>query len=204
MDMQTNLNIVWNLRDADTTEEGAKWYSEAFDYCFNLSILTNISVETIVEVLGLLSVGSDWERNKMMVVQMLATNDCNHMYGRQTESARQILCGQPWSEVKGHGPKVDAFVAAVLGDQNSIVVDRHAFSALIGQKATEKDKRVLRNQYDCYAEEYRKFTDSLKKRYIGNNTGGRGEDPYGNYSPRQVQAIVWVTWKKLVATRTVR
>lgn len=54
------------------------WYSEAFAFCYNLSLIHGIPVRVVVGILSSLSVLKRWEQNKEMTETFLECQECKH------------------------------------------------------------------------------------------------------------------------------
>jgi hypothetical protein len=175
---------ILGMATPEELEDGKNWYSDAYLTAVNLSELSDgrQTPQQVVKVMGLLSVGVSWERTISLTIDMLSMDDCKHPYGRQIEGARRVLStGYKWEKILGHGPKVDAFVAAILGFEDSVVIDRHAYSILLGRPTTPKERCKLQSKefYKECADIYRKVASEL------------------GMPACQLQAITWLTWRRL-------
>lgn len=180
-DSKRNIRDILHMATPEELEDGKNWYSDAYQTAWALADLRNAETTQVIQVMGLLSVGVDWDRTIVLTIDMLADNDCKHPYGRQIESARKVLAGGCWTDISGHGPKVDAFVDAIEGYDNSVVIDRHSYAILVGRPTTERERRKLQNRkysLEC-ANMYREVAAEL------------------DMPACQLQATTWLTWRRL-------
>jgi hypothetical protein len=85
------------------------------------------------------------------------------------------------------GRKVTAFYRSIMGDPNAVCVDGHAYSVFIGQRIpTTKTPNIGKGLYETIQRAYCLVAD-------------RSFDICGHkLSPTQVQAVTWVTYRRLL------
>jgi hypothetical protein len=103
--------------------------------------------------------------------------------------AFKLLSGADPDEIVG-GPKVRAFWFGIVdpSDPRVVCVDRHAFDIAVGgvmDDATRGKVLGRKGAYDRFAQAYRRAAARL--------SDGQGYE----WNPAQVQAVTWVTWRRL-------
>jgi hypothetical protein len=200
-------NNIYDMLDLATSEEysaGMDWYREAYEFCGKLrdringiSASTKVRGVTLLDVAcitALLSPRSKWERNKVDATNLLlsyaselpmedvtiATFNANKKKAIDflqaeplCQDARLALVGVPGES------KVPSFAWCIAHYSSTqiVCVDGHAISIWLGyrlKEATAKGSAYLRIQQD--------YIDVANKEGI---------------APHQVQAITWLTYRRL-------
>ena len=184
------------LNGASDTEkiQGGSWYKEANNYAHHLSELFGIdSPCKVAGIISALSPATDWGRNKVDAHNFiaLAINDdaMSGSYGTYKNNVRKALeifnLERPTKANVGAilrgktGYKTESFFYNIYDlDSQEVTIDRHAIKGANnvyegGSVAlTEKRYRDSEKAYQKVAKKY-------------------------NLKPYQVQAIVWVTYRRL-------
>jgi hypothetical protein len=94
-----------------------------------------------------------------------------------TEAIPNILSGQ----------KVVAFYRSIMGDRNAVCVDGHAYAIFIGERIpTTKTPSITPKLFETIQRAYQLVAK-------------RSADLCGvELSPTQVQAVTWVTYRRLI------
>lgn len=185
-----NLRRAYTRATPEDIIEGLTWYQRAHNQCESLATKYGVTTQAACGVMAALSPGSAWERN---------VADCDTFLDEWTHGARgkrlplvgsygwrnivkasKIAGGQDPLKVLG-GPKVRAFYQCIFDPSNSeyVCIDRHAKSAALGEKLTDKDSVVRPAQYQRFAKHYMQ--------------GARNN----GILPNQFQAVIWTVWRRL-------
>jgi len=158
----------------DDIREGTAWYREAREFAASL----DTDVSRAVGVIAVLSPMVSWPRN-----QTLARAHYAGVYGgcltANSVKAQRILAGEPVETVVS-GVKVSAFYAAIMGDRESVTLDRHAIDVAVGRTLTDGERNAIAST---------KRREPIVKAY-------RSAARLTGHSPAELQAIVWVGWRK--------
>lgn len=184
------------LNGASDTEkiDGGNWYKEANTYAHHLSELFNLdSPCKVAGIISALSPATNWERNKSdahnFIALALNGDAMSGKYGTYKNNVRKALeifnLGNPNKKSVGTilrgktGYKTESFFYNIYDlDSSEVTIDRHAIKGANnvyegGSVAlTEKRYRDSERAYQKVAKKY-------------------------NLKPYQVQAIVWVTYRRL-------
>ena len=190
-----NIIAVYNLATATDKINGADWYDRALTFANALSAVYSIEVTTIVGVIASLSPRNRWERNMQDAESMVKAyangatyNDlmqlkvCTFKTGK--DKAARILTDKISDRAELlatlKGPKLQEFFNCILGDADDVCIDGHAYSIWVG------DRIILANVPSIG----KKLRQSIKADYqlAALSLGVK---------PHVVQAITWVTWKRL-------
>lgn len=98
-----------------------------------------------------------------------------------------LLGGKPEDVVSG--PKVTAFYHAITdaNDPRGIVIDRHAFDVAVGRVMDDKTRGIVLGRagaYEQFVRAYERATLAVQAFYP-------------TITPAEVQAVTWVTWRRL-------
>ena len=173
--------------DEDSYDEGVCWYSNASEWCENLSKELQIDYIKVCGVLAALSPATSWERNKKDCENLLAHISHTNVvdYACTTYSAN-----------------VDKAILVYFSDG-----EKEAIEAIIGKRAF-KVKAFFNNIFDPYSREHvtldRHMFDLLEfndyitaKRYREMEEAfKRAASGVVNIKPCDIQAVLWVYWRK--------
>ena len=192
-----NVRTVFDAANELRLERGLRWYENEHHYARALADThwrpgSPRTVATACGVLAVLSPMVGWEYAKQLALDLYRRpSQAGGTYKANIDKALRIYRGEPPEQVVS-GPKTTAFYHALLTagrDPNVVVVDRHAAHAAVGGILADRERarllkeRVSFSGYDAVATAYRAATKA-----INTDLGTR-------YTPSQVQAVVWVTWR---------
>ena len=193
-------NIVAMFTQATTleVERGCNWYYEANVIAQKLGKRFNVSTEQAAGVIAALSPLNEWNRNILNAETMLkawnygtaedALNVKCSTPPKNKEKAVRIIVGtgEPIDSIL-KGPKVTEFFNCIMrNDVNDVCIDGHAYCIFMGIRLALKDVPnigvKLRRRIK---QDYRDATSFIN------------EELGIIYSPSTVQAITWVTYKRI-------
>ena len=191
--IERNLLACYYQALTDEQLSGRYWYRMANRTCRLIARQYGVRLSQAAGVLAALSPGREWSLNVQEAEGLISAWQSGARgkdlplvgsYGRRNvEKAARILQGESPLSILG-GPKVRAFYQCVLNprDLESVCIDRHAKCAAYNVVASEDSRWfVVRTEaeYEYLAEHYRKVAGIV------------------GLKPMELQAIVWVTWKRL-------
>ena len=190
-----NIIAVYNLASVADIQQGQSWYARALVFAVRLSDLYNIDTKTIAAVIASLSPRNRWERNMQDAESMVKAyangatykdlmnlKVCTFKTGK--DKAARILTDKISDRAELlatlKGPKLQEFFNCILGDIDDVCIDGHAYSIWIGDRITLANVPSIG----------KKLRQSIKADYqVAAQSLG--------VKPHVVQAITWVTWKRL-------
>ena len=181
---------------------GLNWYQRAYDLGVKLiHEYDSLTMGQAVGVIAALSPNNKWERNCINAEAMIKTwhiggdydliKVCTFNTNKQkaidilsldmesvdAEAIPNILSGQ----------KVVAFYRSIMGDKSSVCVDGHAYAIFIGERIpTTKTPSITPKLFETIQRTYQ----LVAKRSV--------ELCGVELSPTQVQAVTWVTYRRLI------
>jgi len=190
---RNNIIRVYEKATESERAAGTNWYPEAREFAVELSIRYDISVKAVAHVIAALSPNVSWSQNKRAAaiiideanwgdVRVATVNGYPKNVDKAWQIARASRNGVQWDHILS-GPKVTAFADNILHppSSNSVTVDVHALSIADGVRYTTKTApKLTPKQYEFYADVYRKTAAQLE------------------LTPLELQAITWVTWRRLI------
>jgi hypothetical protein len=182
--------------------DGIHWYQRAYDLAVKfIHAYDGLTMGQAVGVISALSPNNKWERNCIDAEAMIKTwhigGDYNSirvctfnnnkrkaiaileldMESADAEAIPNILSGQ----------KVVAFYRSIMGDKNAVCVDGHAYAIFIGERiATSRTPSITPKLFETIQRAYQ----LVAKRSV--------ELCGVELSPTQVQAVTWVTYRRLI------
>lgn len=190
-----NIIAVYNLASVSDIQQGQSWYARALEFAGRLSAVYDTEVTTIVGVIAALSPRNRWERNMQDAESMVKAyanggtfedlmqlKVCTFSSGKSKAAA--ILSDEVSDRAELlailKGPKLQEFFNCILGDVDDVCIDGHAYSIWIGDRITLANVPSIG----------KKLRQSIKADY---QTAAQSL----GVKPHIVQAITWVTWKRL-------
>jgi hypothetical protein len=180
--------------------EGLDWYDRAYNLAVRfIHTYDGLTMGQAVGVIAALSPNNKWERNCIDAEAMIKTWSIGGDYNAikvctfnpnkkkaidilslesvDTEAIASILNGQ----------KVVAFYRSIMGDKNAVCVDGHAYAIFIGERIpTTKTPSITPKLFETIQRAYQLVAK-------------RSMDLCGvELSPTQVQAVTWVTYRRLI------
>lgn len=181
-----NITIALALASEKNWDDGCKWYTEARQFCKELSVRYDYDILTVVGILAVLSPQCAWETNKAATEDMLEHGYTERQcYPDNIRKAERILEGETFEQVTNHkryGRKVRAFYDNILNPETSelVTVDTHAIRAAFD--TFDLTTRQIRWVFECGGNKI------LQQAYINVATSQK-------YAPLKIQAVVWLAVK---------
>lgn len=190
-----NLKSLYNLATPDEIFQGKYWYSNANYKAFGIGTANNYSTAKVCGVIAALSPGLKWEKNvpnaEALIKMFSASLEIDSAFGLSVygkdpiKKAWRILQGEPILDVLS-GPKVTNFFKNLSNpsDPSSITIDGHIKLACLGTRLGNHDSgpvstTVRTSEYPHYAAVVTKLAFEL------------------GFLPSKLQAILWITFRRL-------
>jgi hypothetical protein len=193
-------NVVAMFTQATTleVENGCNWYPEAHQIAYKLGKRFNVSTDQAAGVIAALSPLNEWSRNVLNAETMLKA--WNH---GTAEDAVNVKCstpplnkekavriiqdtGEPIVNIL-NGPKVTEFFNCITQPEiNDVCIDGHAYCIFMGIRLALKDVPAIG----------KRLRQRIKQDYR-DATAFINEELGENYLAAQIQAITWVTYKRI-------
>lgn len=175
-----NITKAYRLSTGADREAGEGWYDSARAYAATL----DSDVSRAVGVIAALSPMMPWDRNMILSREVYNGKRSGCLSANMAKAVR-ILDGEA-PDVVLSGAKVRAFYLNIMGIDNdeAVTIDRHAIMVAEGKRIDGKSLKFTKAVNRRYADEYRRAALILSKEF------GRP------LTPAQVQATVWVWWRK--------
>lgn len=170
-------------------KEGLSWYVDARHKADSMARSYGTPSSVVCGVIAALSPGCDWNLNLVYADTLMEAYFIQGYRGKKlplvgsygrlnVQKAERIMSGEEPLSVLG-GKKVRAFYQTIFdpSDNTTVVVDRHAKSAAIGEKNTQSSV-VKNSEYEFLSRHYQLVAKE------------------NNLLPWQVQSIVWVVWRR--------
>jgi hypothetical protein len=182
--------------------DGIHWYQRAYDLAVKfIHAYEGLTMGQAVGVISALSPNNKWERNCIDAEAMIKTwhigGDYNAIkvctFNNNKRKAIDIL-SLDMESVDAEaipnilsGQKVVAFYRSIMGDKNAVCVDGHAYAIFIGERiATSRTPSITPKLFETIQRAYQ----LVSKRSV--------ELCGVELSPTQVQAVTWVTYRRLI------
>lgn len=180
-----NLTEIMRNVDEQSLTEGLTWYDRARAHA---ALLDPNDVSRAAGVIAALSPLNSWPQNLMLASQVYAGNRNIGYMGNGKRKAYRIFDGEAPLDVLG-GNKVRSFYRNIIGDDSvfAVTIDRHAIDAACGRTLTDKQRSAHVKNDRLYWE-----LAGMYERTAKIINAEKGTD----YSPSQIQAIVWVWWRR--------
>jgi len=189
------LAVFFSASEAEL-QEGKVWYSAAFDTAKAIASRYDLpgGIDTVAAVIAALSPNNRWHRNVRDAEALIRVHCIGgeldavkvSTYGGNKTKAIKILNGESPLDVLG-GYKVRAFYNCIASHHScDVCIDGHAFAIWTGQRITTTNTpKISPKLYAEISEDYRRATCVINS--VTNSC----------YTPPQIQAITWVTWRNL-------
>ena len=181
---------------------GLNWYQRAHDLAVKFTHASDgLTMGQAVGVIAALSPSNKWERNCIDAEAMIKTwaigGDYNAIkvctFNTNKQKAIDIL-SLDMESVDAEaiptilsGQKVVAFYRSIMGDKSSVCVDGHAYAIFIGERIpTTKTPSITPKLFETIQRAYQ----LVAKRSV--------ELCGVELTPTQVQAVTWVTYRRLI------
>ena len=162
------------------------WYQEAHDFGIDVSKVFDIPLSKVLGIVSVLSPLKEWNNNKKLAIQFIASGDCGHMKNNK-QKAKEIMSLDNDSALEFNilkiinGQKTTAFYLNMMypNRKDYVTIDRHAIAIAIGRNATEFEQSLTKNQYTFLKDCYIMVAETL------------------GLAPLHLQSITWQTWKRI-------
>ena len=196
-----NIAGILSLATEADIFEGKEWYARAHRFGVQLIAAYDITMGQAIGVIAALSPNNKWERNCADADRLINAYISDHdlsltkvcTYNTNKQKAIDILSLDTESLDDEaivsilNGKKITAFYRSIMGDPNAVCVDGHAYSVFIGQRIpTTKTPSISASLYE-----------TIQRAYC--LVAYRSFEICGHkLSPTQVQAVTWVTYRRLI------
>lgn len=183
-----NLRALLLKATAADVREGTTWYQDAHEFATELAATYSVTLRQASAVIAALSPQVSWELNKRIAVDLLDGGSAAGAFTLGIDRARRIIADpnvDPLTILGGH--KVRSFYLNISRPNlyGPVTIDRHAVAILSDYNTspaflTAHPKHL--EKYGAYhraAGVYRTVAREL------------------NLAPHVLQAIAWVTWRRL-------
>ena len=195
----------FQLATSQEVQLGCDWYRSALNIAGRIADRYHLPIETVAGVIAALSPNNRWERNIIDAEAMikcwsaggtdediLAVKVCT--YTKMQEKALAILRfgdiltnASPSITAILNGPKIIEFFNCITNPAlNDVCIDGHAYSVWFGQRLTMKQVPNIG----------KKLRQQIKTDYVDACTF-INEELNESFTPADIQAITWVTHKRI-------
>ena len=188
----------FTLATSQEVQLGCDWYASAFQISCRIASKYNIRPEVAAGVIAALSPNNRWERNIIdaeAIIKcwasggtdedILAVKCCTYTAMRQ--KALDILPRDiPIVEILNGAKIVEFFNCITNPLLNDVCIDGHAYSVWFGQRLTMKQVPPIG----------KKLRQQIKTDYVDATTF-INEELNESFTPADIQAITWVTHKRI-------
>jgi hypothetical protein len=188
--LRDNIRRVYRLAHELERKHGIGWYREASQIAGEISRAYNVNRTLVAHVIAALSPNNDWRRNVLDARAIFAEvfdyiPSRYSTYGANVAKARAMIVAyrnrEDWHHIL-RGNKVTSFASNI--DKPSVparvTVDFHALSVAHAYRYTTKTCPTISD----------KLYEQVSAAYIA------VAQEY-NLLPQQLQAVVWLTWKRI-------
>lgn len=183
-----NILNIYNQATSEEIQNGLNWYAEANAFADDLSSYFGIDAQKCAAIIAATSPMKFWQQNKQCAFEFF---NSGYKTAKHTkvfyQKCLQILEAKNEDEILNilKGEKIKNFYLNIhrFYDENHCTIDRHAIRIYRGLKTNKEkvqDLSLSKREYD-----------KIKKSYI--RTAKKL-----NLLPLQLQAITWVTFKRIV------
>lgn len=199
--MRTSILGTFFMASPAEVQEGEQWYRNAERIAEELSDKFRLSMEQAAGIIAALSPQNPWERNIQDAHNIChayniggkdaAQNVRVGTFGANKHKAIAILkCDGLTDYVTVcdilKGQKVINFYLSILGHDDAVCVDGHAYSIWLGERVSTNDTpKITPKLYQRISDDYIQATHKINE-IMGNR-----------YLPSTVQAITWVVHRNL-------
>ena len=188
----------FTLATSQEVQLGCDWYASALNIAGRIATKYNTRIEIVAGVIASLSPNNRWERN---IIDAEAIIKCWQAGGTRTDMLNVKVCTYTKMKQKAidiltrdipiieilNGKKIIEFFNCITNSSiDDVCIDGHAYSVWFGQRLTMKEVppigKKLRSQIKT---DYRDATTFIN------------EELNESYTPADIQAITWVTHKRI-------
>lgn len=192
-----NITSVFKLASPQEIRDGIVWYAEAQKQAKQIALDLDMPLHIVVGVIAALSPNNKWDRNVSNAHDLIkGFIDGEPMesikvstYHTMKAKAWGILIDNGTSDdviVKLNGQKIISFYRCIMGE-NTCCVDGHSRNIYYGERVglTNNKINIGKKEYKTISDAYTRAAKALSKKH------GR------TYHAYEVQAITWVTWRRI-------
>jgi hypothetical protein len=189
-----NIKAIYLLATTQEKIDGANWYKSAHKIALNLADNYGLTLQTAAGVIAALSPRNKWTRNVIDAENLIETfvrdpesavNIKVCTFNKNKEKALKILRNNQdfftdnTREILS-GPKLNEFFNCILGVQDDVCIDGHAYCIFNGSRTSLKDVPSIGV----------KLRKEIKSDF-------RKAAAKFNISAAEMQAITWVAWRRI-------
>lgn len=189
-----NIKAIYLLATTQEKIDGANWYKSAHKIALNLADDYGLTLQTAAGVIAALSPRNKWSRNVIDAENLIETfvrdpesavNIKVCTFNKNKEKALKILKNNQdfftdnTREILS-GPKLNEFFNCILGVEDDVCIDGHAYCIFNGSRTSLKDVPSIGV----------KLRKEIKSDF-------RKAAAKFNISAAEMQAITWVTWRRI-------
>jgi hypothetical protein len=183
-EMQQNLAKVLRHSTERERTKGLEWYANAHREVLRMADHYGYSIATTASVVAAISPQCQWEQNLRIAEEVLSGRGpatVSHGAVRLNVAKASRIRDDRASDTRDYfpgGPKVYCFSRNLAGDSSVVTVDSHSLQAALADPMRVSFVRSW-SAYQAVADAYKRVAHSE------------------GLAPADLQAIVWVTWKRL-------
>ena len=193
-----NIKAIYLLATTQEKIDGANWYKSAHKIALNLADDYGLTLQTTAGVIASLSPRNKWSRNVIDAENLIeafvrdpesAVNIKVCTFNKNKEKALKILKNNQdfftdnTREILS-GPKLNEFFNCILGVEDDVCIDGHAYCIWNGSRTSLKDvpsigvklRREIKSDFRKAAAKF-------------------------NISAAEMQAITWVAWRRIYGVK---
>ena len=189
-----NIKAIYLLATTQERIDGANWYKSAHKIALNLADNYGLTLQTAAGVIASLSPRNKWSRNVIDAENLIETfvrdpesavNIKVCTFNKNKEKALKILRNNQdfftdnTREILS-GPKLNEFFNCILGVEDDVCIDGHAYCIFNGSRTSLKDVPSIGV----------KLRKEIKSDF-------RKAAAKFNISAAEMQAITWVAWRRI-------
>lgn len=189
-----NILNVYRQSTGEERAAGREWYADANRLAQILMHTPDergpmLTLAGAAGVIAALSPLTPWNRNKELAIRAVSDGAASGTLGNSVRAANRILAGEPPEDVL-KSDKVRNFYLSIMGSWDAVCIDRHALEVYHGKRYTNKDRPAVgKRLYREAADAYREAAETLQAEGT-------------NVSATALQAITWLTWRRVHLTGT--
>lgn len=189
-----NIKAIYLLATTQEKIDGANWYKSAHRIALNLADNYGLTLQTAAGVIAALSPRNKWSRNVIDAENLIETfvrdpesavNIKVCTFNKNKEKALKILRNNQdfftdnTREILS-GPKLNEFFNCILGVEDDVCIDGHAYCIWNGSRTSLEDVPSIGV----------KLRKEIKSDF-------RKAAAKFNISAAEMQAITWVAWRRI-------
>ena len=191
-----NILFVYNLATPEEKRDGIVWYAKALADCLWISEQTEVPLHIVVGVCAALSPNNKWDRNidnTLSLIRAFLNGDdvetvkvsTYHTMKRKAWSILEAMPDQDEVIKILNGQKIVSFFCNIMGE-DTCTVDGHAKNIFYGERhgLTSDKTNIGKKEYATIQEAY--VSAGKQVRFNGR--------PLKAF---EMQAITWVTWRRI-------